>query len=328
MIRQKIRVVAPTPELAAQAIREKLGRAAEVVSIRSIQPTGWGRWFQRHQIEVIAGIPEPFEDDIVSEISSTRESMIPSPLLERGAWNKVQALFEQAGFGEDFPYNASVKPDWKHWETLPIAEAFLSVKHWLINCYTQLPKNPLMQRVAFLGPTGSGSTTALGKFLAKNYFDLPGLQVLKLDREEANADEPLKNFCELFGIYFAKDPVDLPYVDLDKNIWIDVPGIGLKQPLWDNVKSRLDALSVDTRILVIHSGYDKECLSKLGNLAQRIGITHFVFSHWDEVDTALHLWPFILKQGIQVLGLSEGADLTGQWKKDALPFLLEKTLPL
>lgn len=324
VIRQKIRVVADTPQLAANAIRERLGRSAEVLSIRSLPPQGWLKWFQKNKIEVVAALLEQSSEALFEE-----EALVnPAPFIadnHNATWVKIRQLFEDAGFSETIETTAASLPQWQAWGKMPIAQALQSVKKWLINCYTALPKDPLMQRVAFIGPTGSGSTTALGKFLAKNYFNLPGVQVLKLDREETNSDESLINFCELFGIPFAKDPIDLPYVDFDKHLWIDVPGIPLKQALWDQVKSRLDALSVDTRILVVHSGYDKDCLHKLGHLAQSMGVTHLIFSHWDEVDSALQLWPFLLKQGLPVLGLSDGGDLTGHWKSDVLASLLEKT---
>lgn len=326
VIRQKIRVVADTPELAANAIRERLGRRAEVLSIRSIAPQGWTRWFQKNKIEVIAGLLEEVPESLLDEeIPSQSQPLLSEK--ESATWVKMRQIFEDAGFREEILSTAAFLPQWDDWAKMPIAQGLQSVKKWLINCYTQFPQDPLMQRVAFIGPTGSGSTTALGKFLAKNYFNLPGVQVLKLDREETNSDESLRNFCELFGISFSKDPVDLPYVDFDKHLWIDVPGVPLKEIAWDQVKVRLNALSVDTRILVVHSGYDKDCLHKLGYFAQAIGITHLVLSHWDEIDSSLHLWPFLLQQNLPVLGLSAGGDLTGHWTSNPLACLLEKTFP-
>jgi flagellar biosynthesis GTPase FlhF len=331
-IQTKIRVVSHTPEQAAQAIRERLGPSAEVLSINVLKRKGLSRLFKKDQLEVIAclrasilPLSEP-EAPILPDLDLETRPVMES--LPSAQWSKIQALFTQAGFTKDFSYGDFPLPQWEKWSKMLLAEAIKALKHWLKDCYEKFPKPSIHQRIAFLGASGSGSTTVLTKFLFQKQREAKGFQVLKLDRDELNGDDSLRSFCELMGVNFAKDPIDTPFLNSELGLAIDVPGLGLQAAAWEGVTQRLDELQVATRVLVVHSGYERERLEKLGALAQGAKITHVVFSHWDEEDSALHLWPFLLKQGWPCLGLSEGPDFMSDWKDPEMEQIIQKTIPM
>lgn len=215
------------------------------------------------------------------------------------------------------------------WNRTAPTEALARLAAWLRRHYGAIPRRPAGPRRVFLGACGTGKTTAMCKMLSSDVFvrrETPA--VLKLDGDHPNATDGLAAFCDVLGAPLLRSAAETCEFERDSLIYVDVPGVGLDaHGEQARLAQMLDALWVDTRVLVVNASCETEVISANYELGRVCGATHVVFTHVDELRRPGKLWRFILFGGLRPLMLATGPSPAGEVDDDVFGALLARTFP-
>ncbi|MBN1403976.1 MAG: hypothetical protein JW942_05860, partial [Opitutales bacterium] len=263
--------------------------------------------------------PKPRKTRSYGEQSATRR---------RGP-SDVWTVLRNAGFEETMLSSLRYDVGSDNIDELPLPRALAEVNRRLRKEYQALEQKPVTSRIAFFGTPGVGKTTALCKRLASDVFmRRQSVEVLKLDSDTPNPDDALSLFCDVLGVSLWRDNAEEELSEQADTLYVDLPGLPVSERRqWDKLRERLEALNVDTRVLVINGMYEASLISAAFDLGESMGATHIVVTHMDEMISAARLWPFILRSGLSPIFASHGQNVTSDYSEDILRAMLEKTFP-
>lgn len=347
------RIVVRSAAEAVALVRERFGESARVVAVRQIEAGGLARFLQRPRLEVIVevhsastthlearsdelALPEsPEANDGVEPHGENPGSGNEGKEEEPRAYSPVRAPIHQFSVlratGLDDLLLERIRsdhPDFQ-WERTSAPEALSRLAAWLKKQYKMLPERSCGSRCVFIGPCGAGKTSALCKTLALDVF-VRGREaaVLKLDGEVPNASDGLAAFCDVLGVPLLRSAAEIDEFDADSLVYIDLPGIGLDaEGEQRRLVQTLDALNVETRILVVNAGWETELIADAYGMGRACGATHVFFTHMDEVRRPAKLWRFVLFGGLRPIASSSGPSPAGEFDEDAFSALLARTVP-
>lgn len=355
----RYRLVVGSAAEAVALVRERFGGDARVVSVRQIEAGGLKRFLQKPRLEVIvevgtltndatlAGSKTKGRDDADPEIgdgtlaaSHAGPAPEPStaPRLRRqdpepdgtpaGARTEI-ALLRATGIDESLLARVRADHAGLDWNTTPPPEALATLAAWLRRQYDAIPRRPAGSRRVFLGCCGVGKTTALCKVLALDVFVRgQSVAVLKLDGEQPNASDGLAAFCDVLGAPLLRSAGEVEEFDRGTRLYLDMPGVGLDAHAEHaRLAQTLDALRVDTRVLVVNAACETEVIQDTWEVGRACGATHVVFTHVDELRRPGKLWRFVLNGGLRPLFLSAGPSPAGEIEEDVFGALLARTFP-
>ena len=201
------------------------------------------------------------------------------------------------------------------------------IYYWLQQNYSPELKNPIGKRIAFLGSSGSGKTTALCKYLSAQVFSKNlSVSVFKLEGETPNADESLSLFCEVMGTTLHRNTQMLE--NNQQTIFFDTPGLDFNNHAqiqhWDH---QFQEFNIDTRVLVLNASYEYPLLKKQFQQGLQMGVTHIIFTHLDETVKPGKLWSLLIPKHADLLLCVHGSSISHDFTEDNFSFLVSLTLP-
>ena len=369
-------------EEAVRTIREQLGEHAKVLSVRQVGGDGLSGLFSKPKLEVVAQISEPPstapapipEDFAAGEAPGIRSPEMPgasahfrsdepaapagvpaayvggsrsgSSKIAAPASSRLPELLRRSGFSESMVARLQASPALAGNDARPLHQTLVEVGRALRETASKRAQRPLPARTAFLGTPGTGRTTALCKWLARDVF-VKGRtgRVVKAEFDRPNPAEGLAVFCEALGLtleYHAPEsPADPAASAAERHappslqpepeggfLYADLPGISLRNPTENAAIARfLDREKFTGRVLVLNAAYDHAMLRRGYAAGRDLGATHLVFTHLDEVEHWGKLWDFLLEDELSPLFLATGSSLTGDLEDDAVAAVLRRTLP-
>lgn len=341
-------------EEAVAVIREKLGADARVLSVRSVEPKGFKKFFRSARLEVIAQIDGPPADDS----DDSDETAAPSRAV--GTQTNLSAVSDEAA--EPTPVDASetIKPrfniqhtaigltdllrrsgltetaltrlqagaNWREINQLPLHRALAETSRLLRERAEARTMRAPLSRAAFLGAAGVGRTTALCKWLSVEVFRRARVgHVVTIEFDRPNPLGPLPVFSEALGVPLAHFPCEtLPAVP-GGFVYFDLPSISTRRPA-DNaaLSAWLDREQITERVLVLNAAYDRAAMREAYAAGRDLGATHLVFTHLDEVPQWGKLWDYLFDEELEPLFLATGPSLTGDCEEDVSGALTRRTL--
>jgi flagellar biosynthesis protein FlhF len=330
-----------TAENANEAVRlvqANLGADAVIVSVRKLPGNGFARLLQRGgKIEVTAGVPEtataarqatPLETDSYSPFEEISEAEISPRPTHR--WRSV-AWLESMGLLPEYADRLEQKISATHGALPPRlpADEWALVRDTLAtfwrspNRATDGDGHPHV----FVGPAGSGKTTALCKWMTNAVLrSEQRARVWRLDGETANTAEFLSLHTEMLGVpceRFWSEPsgaedlllVDLPGVDAHG-------GNGLAV-----LRDVLFSLPQPHVHLVLNAAYDTTLLFEQFNAFAPLMPEDVIFTHLDEEQRRVKLWNFVLGTNCPLAWLSGGQKIPGEFRRAGAEILFPSGSP-
>ncbi len=354
MSEQRYRFVVSSAEEAVSVLRQRFGARARVVSVRQVEGKGLARFLQSPKLEVIAAVgdppapvpaaPVPASTPSGAEASPVQPQQVRAVVTEsaRPQMNETMApvqetaftgpsrlvrLLEAGGISKQVISRLQMYPSWTGIEAMPIARALPEVGGLLRAEFRTIPRRPLGDRIAFVGPAGSGKTAALCKRLAMDVFlrnQKP--YALKLDLDRANPGDALSVFCEALGANYIRAAAEAPTPGYGRTLYVDLPGFGL----WADdeqaeIRSALAPLFTTSRAIVINAAYDAALIRRCFEVGTRLECTHVVFTHLDELQHWGKMWDFLLRSGLTPLFLSTGQNIAGDCEENVFEAVLSRT---
>jgi flagellar biosynthesis protein FlhF len=325
-------------EHAVTLIREKLGANARVLSVRSVEATGFRKFFSAPRLEVIAQIDAPIPVGKLVQISA--EPALPdeassepkpnrrppnSPAGETG----LSGLLRRSGITEMALTRLQATANWKELNLLPLHRALAETSRLLRQQAEARPGRAPLSRAAFIGAPGVGRTTALCKWLAVEVFRRARMgHVVTVEFDRPNPLGPLPVFSEALGVPLAHFPCETQAAMPGGFVYFDLPGLSARRPA-DNapIAQWLDREQITERVLVLNAAYDRASLRDAYTAGRDLGATHLVFTHLDEVPQWGKLWDYLFDEALEPLFLSTGPSLTGDCEDDVAGAIVRRTLP-
>ncbi|HEY0967443.1 MAG TPA: flagellar GTP-binding protein [Opitutaceae bacterium] len=333
---------------AVELIRERLGPAARVLSVRAVPAKGWRRLVGSPQLEVIAQIDSPapaaapaaavpagYASTLASEplessaVAATADAPLVAARLAPPASVGLAGLLRRSGLGEGALSRLQSGANWGELNTMPLHRALAETARQLREQIESRPGRAPLSRAAFLGTAGVGRTTALCKWLSAEVFRRARLgHVVTVEFDRPNPSGPLPVFAEALGVPLAHFPCGTRPAVPGGFVYFDLPGLSVRRPA-DNrpLAEWLDREEIKERVLVLNAAYDRASLRDAYTAGRDLGATHLVFTHLDEVPQWGRLWDFLFDEQIEPLFLGTGPSLTGDCEEDVPGAIVRRTLP-
>ncbi len=329
-----LRFTARNAEEAAQFLRQRYRQRAQVTSVKSVRRRGWRGWFGATELLVTAQLspatpvvpspsPRPSAPETVPPSQEGTQRWTAGIDPAKRSPIPLAQLLERAGFSASFRQRLREFPEWESWKEQPLHHALKNIGDRLRNQYPPC-RTELQGRVAFLGVSGAGRTTALCKWLTSEVFQQGRkCQVVAVDFEQPECHERLFLHCELLGLPYHRQ--DQPINSRD-TVYYDMPALPLgKKSEILQMSHYLAEHQIQTRILVLPAVYDNTLLRLICAEAAPLHYTHLVFTHLDKLPGWARLWDFVLDARHKILFFAMHADLTQGLDREVVSSLLGKS---
>jgi flagellar biosynthesis protein FlhF len=167
----------------------------------------------------------------------------------------------------------------------------------------------------FIGPPGSGKTTALCKWLTAAV--LRGehrARVWRLDGETANTSEFLSLHCEMVGV-----PMERFWEDVlvaEDLLFVDLPGVECHHPAGMKIlREVLSSLPAPHIHLVLNAANETVLLFEQFNWFAPLMPEDLIFTHLDEEHRRVKLWNFVLGTNCSLGWLGGGQKIPGDFHR-------------
>jgi flagellar biosynthesis protein FlhF len=306
---------------AINQVRSRLGPDAVVLSVNRVPVSGVSRLWRRPQLEVLAAVPDstPARPPAAAppEPDNTPPAD-PGPPGLGGGWRSA-GILHQMGLLPLYVDMVLDRVRAAHGDTPPasLLQELDLVHSALTACWrpaTRTSNGPTTLHV-FIGPPGSGKTTALCKWLAKSVLvEGRSARTWRLDGRAANFPGLLDVYGEILGVAVEREwhPSQL---DARFDVgFVDLPGFDLHDSgSADRMRTQLSALPSPQVHLVLNAAYDIPVLLGQARAFSSMPVSDIIFTHLDEERRPAKLWNIVLGTNFSVRFLSGGQNIPGDF---------------
>jgi flagellar biosynthesis protein FlhF len=192
----------------------------------------------------------------------------------------------------------------------------------------------------FIGPPGSGKTTALCKWLTlAALLEERAARVWRLDGATANTADFLAIHCEMLGVplerfwavHSPQSTVANPVADsglaaadcgLNPLQFVDLPGVEISdQTALAALRSQLTTLPSPRVHLVLNAAYETPALLAQWRAFEACQPEDLIFTHLDEEPRRVKLWNFVFGTNCSLRFLGAGQKIPGEFRNASPEFL-------
>lgn len=315
---------------AVEVLHERFGSRGRVLSVRQVGGSGFGWFLQKPRLEVMVEVGPERKQPVAAPESWAKPVPARKPAKAKEkvtgkSGQEIENLLRASGL--DAVIIERIRGELgSDWQQVSKAEILQRAGDFLRELGRDRPAVPLGRNRVFVGGCGAGKTTALCKMLADDVFvHGRSVAVLKLDAGQPNASDGLAAYCEVLGVPMFRSPAETVELDDDSILYLDLPGLVPDGGADDDVRAILDRLEIESRILVVNAAYDGDLIAEALAAGERLGATHVVYTHLDELRRWGKLWRFVLHRNLEPLFFSTGPNLAGDLEDDPVNSLLNRT---
>ena len=357
------RFVARDAADAVEQIRSRLGPDAVVVSVTRAPVSGFSRLWRKPQLEVLACLPQrtvatPTPVTSVEDAAPELNGQVPLPSGFRlnqldsdesnfvrpdttpqparsdasdaeGSW-RSGAVLHQMGLQPLHVEKVIERAQSQHGSTPPTSLArelalvcTTLASFWRPAAITN-EGSPALH--VFVGPPGSGKTTALAKWLAKSVLaDGVTARAWRLDGRTANFASLLDVYGEILGVPVGREwNVQHRLEDFDAG-FVDLPGVNARDlAAIRQLCSRVETIPGAQVHLVLNAAYDVSVMLAQARAFAALPVSDVIFTHMDEEKRLMKLWNFVLGTNFAVRFLSGGQNIPGEFLVAAPELLIPR----
>jgi flagellar biosynthesis protein FlhF len=330
-----VQFIADDAATALAQIHAQLGDQAVVVSVRPLPAEGVARFLPgRRRIEVVAGVPEaPARERGVHAASlpglngATHSVTGHGRTLKRAEARASDtrdrpaglAWLEQAGLASKLADQLQQELERFHGRpALDDPEREETLLHGLLARRWKEPAplddGGLPRPHVFIGPPGSGKTTALCKWLTlRTLMEGRAAKVWRLDGSTANTAELLSIHCELLGVPLER--FWSPAIGPEELLFVDLPGVETSNtPALTTLCGQLATLGMPRVHLVLNAAYEDCSLLAQWRAFAALEPEDVIFTHLDEIASPVKLWNFVFGTNCSIRFLSGGQKIPGEFR--------------
>jgi flagellar biosynthesis protein FlhF len=341
-------------------IRSRLGADAVVVSVTRAPASGVSRFWRKPQLEVLACLPQrataapshvtpvadaapalngqvPFASGFqLNQLDSDESDFVrPDTTSQRaesdvfgaeGSW-RSGAVLHQMGLQPLHVEKVIERAQSQHGSTPPasLAQELALVCAALASFWRPAAianeGSPAIH--VFVGPPGSGKTTALSKWLAKSVLaDGVTARAWRLDGRTANFASLLDVYGEILGVPVGREWNAQQRLEGFDVGFVDLPGVNARDlAAIRQLCSRVETIPGAQVHLVLNAAYDVSVGLAQARAFAALPVKDVIFTHIDEEKRLMKLWNFVLGTNFTVRFLSGGQNIPGEFLV-AVPELL------
>ncbi|HYG22846.1 MAG TPA: hypothetical protein VEH04_08695 [Verrucomicrobiae bacterium] len=313
-----LQFIAPTAAAALDQIHKQLGPDAVVLSVRPVPAQGLARLLPgQTRIEVLAGVPDPSTHPTAFPTQLPASESQPRRKGSSQRWQTV-AWLEAHGLMPAFAdrLQSHVCSIVGTQAPQPLEAEWQAVTKGLCDFWRPVPSMAasLMARPhVFIGPAGSGKTTALCKWLTlATLMEERVARVFRLDGASANTADYLTIHCEMLGVpveRFWKAPANRAEM-----LFIDLPGVDAREPQSiHHAREQIAALPDPHVHLVLNAAYEPATLLAQCEAFAPLQPHDLILTHLDEEPRRMKLWNFAFGSQLPIRYLSSGQKIPGEF---------------
>lgn len=241
---------------------------------------------------------------------------IPQPPSQaHGDW-RIGALLEQTGLSPVHAERLVADLCGTHGEAAPISFSDeIECAKQALAARWKTASSKVSGPHVFVGPPGSGKTTALCKWLAQvALVEGRPAAVWRLDGHVANTAESLSVFAEILGVPVERcAPTNNEAPDAE--VWfVDLPGVNLNDPTGlAQLQQRLASLPGAQVHLVLNAAYETPLLLAQLRAFAALPIQDVIVTHLDEESRWGKLWNLTLGTNCTLRFLAAGQNIPGEF---------------
>lgn len=347
-------------------IRSRLGADAVVVSVARAPASGVSRLWRKPRLEVLACLPQPaaapptqatpaaeaeadlngpvpapggFQLDqldsdesvvVVGADSASKRATLAPPGVE-WAWRSGAVLHEM-GLQPLHVEKVIERAQAQHGSTVPtsLAQELALVCATLASFWRPaLVANEGRPTIhVFVGPPGSGKTTALCKWMAKEVMaQAVAARAWRLDGCAANFAGLLDMYGEILGVPVAREWNGQQRLEGFDVGFVDLPGVNARDPAAiQQLRSRLETIPGAQVHLVLNAAYEVSVTLAQARAFAALPVSDVIFTHTDEVKRLMKLWNFVFGTNFTVRFLSGGQNIPGDFVLAAPELLIPRQI--
>ncbi|MDB6039420.1 MAG: flagellar biosynthesis protein FlhF [Verrucomicrobiales bacterium] len=337
--------IASSAAQAVAQIRETLGPEAVVLNIRRVRAKGISGLFQRTNVEVLACVPKTAEpkptndavlDHLREELASIKEIMLT--LVQREASPpgfvngpddsasdlRISPILEESGLLRLYAHQIvdQIKAINGRVASSSVSEELSLAQRILTDCWKS-PRPIQANTHIFVGPPGSGKTTALCKWMT-NAVLLENRQacVWRLDGLSANTSEALSVHCEILGVPIHRCPASMKTA-ASEMLFVDLPGVNTSDETGlVHLQHMLAEIGEAEVHLVLNGSYESSVQLAQVRSFSRLPINDLIVTHLDEDTRWGKLWNLVLGTNYALRALSAGQNIPGDFRTASAAELL------
>jgi flagellar biosynthesis protein FlhF len=329
-------------------IRSQLGVNAVVLSVSRVPAEGVSRLWAKPRLEVVAGLPEnpppaiagsgsapepgpsgpepsPLSPAPVVEQEDIAEFHEPSPPALGGAWQSA-GILHRMGIQPLFIERVLARVRAAHGENPPssMAREMALVRSALIGFWRSAPPPQGSPPIhVFVGPPGSGKTTAVCKWMAKFVLAEGCIaRAWRLDSRAANFAGLLDVYSEILGVQIQRAWAEPPASGDCDAAFVDFPGVNTSDAAaLERLRAQVAAIPGAQVHVVLNAAYDTAVLLQQARAFGVLPVTDLILTHVDEEKRRGKLWNLVLGTNYTIRFLLGGQNIPGDFSL-ATPELL------
>ena len=344
-------------------IRARLGADAVVVSVAREPASGVSRLWRKPRLEVLACLPQPAaapltqatpaaeaasdlngpapapggfqleqldsdESVMVGADPASKRAALAAPGVE-WAWRSGAVLHEM-GLQPLHVEKVIERAQVQHGSTAPtsFAQELALVCATLASFWRPaLFANEGQPTIhVFVGPPGSGKTTALCKWMAQVVMAQGvAARAWRLDGRAANFAGLLDMYGEILGVPVGREWNGQQRLEGFDVGFVDLPGVNARDPAAiQQLRSRLQTIPGAQVHLVLNAAYEVSVTLAQARAFAALPVSDVIFTHTDEEKRLMKLWNFVFGTNFTVRFLSGGQNIPGDFVLAAPELLIPR----